>query len=388
MTSPLGIAIVGCGQIADAHLQQIARLRLARAVIVCDSEPELAEQAADRFDVPHRTTSLDELLARADVDVVHLCTPVRSHAPLAIRCLDAGKHVYVEKPFAVDAAEAQTVVDAAARNSRRLCLGHDQLFDPVWLRAQQRVADGRIGRVVHVESVLGYPIGGAFGREVAADEQHWVRSLPGGLFQNTLSHPLYRVTEFIGGDASDISLRANWLYRTPTLNLPTELRLQLWNDEVTGQVTFLSAAKPPQRISRIYGDAGILEVDFDAQTIRFTPPSALPGAFEKLQRPLKHLTEAAGNVARGLWSFARSDIHYFAGMRNLFATFYNHIRDGAPPPIESAEMVRVTEVMDAVFAAARAAESRPPQRVGRRCEATAPNATPSLTPHSAREVVR
>ena len=75
-------------------------------------------------------------------------------------------------------------------------------------------------------------------------------------------------------------------------------------------------------------------------------------------------------------------------MRNLFAAFYDHIRDGAPPPIESAEMVRVTEVMDAVFAAARAAESRPPQRVGRRCEATAPNATPSLTPHSAREVVR
>ena len=354
---PLGVAIVGCGQIADAHLQQVARTRGGRVVAVCDAEPELAQQAAERFGIAGQFTDLGQMLKQAgDVDVVHLCTPVRSHAPLATRCLEAGRHVYVEKPFAVDAAEARGVVEAAERVGRSLCLGHDQLFDPVWLRAAAQVRDGRIGPVRHVESVLGYPIGGAFGREVAADPHHWVRSLPGGLFQNTLSHPLYRITEFLPGEVGrEVHCDARWMRRSVGvggLDIPTELRVQLWNDQTTATVTFLSASKPPQRVSRLYGERGIIEVDFDAQTIRYTPPSALPGAFEKLQRPWRHLTEAAGNTARGLWNFARSDIHYFAGMKNLFEAFYEHIRTGGPPPIETREMVRVTELMDAIFASA------------------------------------
>ena len=360
--SPLGVAVVGCGQIADAHLQQIARTTRGRCVAVCDTEPELAEQAADRFEIPKRTTDLAELLRWGEVDVIHLCTPVRSHAPLAIRCLEAGRHVYVEKPFAVDAAEAEQVVEAAARTNRRLCLGHDQLFDPIWLRAKAAVDAGRIGRPVHVESLLGYPIGGAFGREVAADAGHWVRGLPGGLFHNTLSHPLYRITEFLDGEPGrGLHLDARWLTRSKSLDLPTELRVQLWNDHATGSVTFLSQAKPSARLTRLYGTAGKLEADFDAQTLRFTPPSAAPGAFEKLQRPLGHLKEAAANSLRALWNFARADIHYFAGMRNLFEAFYEQIQTGSPAPIEPSEMVRVTRIMDAIFEAAAAHDAeRPP----------------------------
>ena len=168
------------------------------------------------------------------------------------------------------------------------------------------------------------------------------------------------MTEFIDGQPNrDVSVRATWLHRVARLDIPTELRVQLWNNEVTGTVTFLSQAKPPQRLSRLYGDAGSLEVDYDAQTVRFTPPSALPGAFEKLQRPLGHVSEACGNLARGVWNFACGDIHYFAGMHNLFAAFYDHIRDGGPPPIDLDEMVRVTAIMDAVFEAARVDESAP-----------------------------
>ena len=352
--SPLGIAIVGCGQIADAHLQQIARTRGGRAVAVCDTEPELTEQAADRFDVPQRFTDYGGLLRESSVDVVHLCTPVRSHVPLALQALEAGKHVYVEKPLAVDAAEAEPLIAAAKRQKRGLCLGHDQLFDPVWLRTRRLVADGRIGRVVHVESVLGYPVGGAFGREVAADADHWVRSLPGQLFQNTLSHPLYRITDLVPGE---LAVHAHAMHRSPQLDLPTELRVQLHPadgdaERATGSVLFLSQAKPPQRLTRLYGTAGGLEVDFDAQTIRRTPGRSLPGAFEKLQRPLGHLTEAAGNLARASWSFLKGDIHYFAGMKNLFEAFYEHLQTGSPPPIALDEMLRVTRLMDAVFAAA------------------------------------
>lgn len=198
------VGLVGCGQIADAHLQQIRRLPMADPVAVCDLEPLLARQAAERFEVPGQFTSIDEMLETARPDVVHVTTPVQTHAPLTIQLLEAGVHVYVEKPFTVDSAEAQTVIDVAERNDRLVCLGHDQLYDPTWLEACDIVASGAIGKVEHVESVLGYPIDGPFGKLVAGDPNHWVRRLPGGLFQNTISHPLYRITEFLPDAKPDV----------------------------------------------------------------------------------------------------------------------------------------------------------------------------------------
>ena len=86
------VGLVGCGQIADAHLQQIRRVPIAEPVAVCDLEPLLARQAAERFEVPAQFTCLNEMLEVAQPDVVHLTTPVQTHAPLTIQLLEAGVH--------------------------------------------------------------------------------------------------------------------------------------------------------------------------------------------------------------------------------------------------------------------------------------------------------
>ena len=349
---PLNAAVVGCGQIADAHLGELAKVPAARALVCCDTRPELAEQAAARFGVPETSDDLGAVLARDDVHVVHLCTPAHTHGPLAKACLAAGKHVYVEKPFTVDAAEAREVVAAAERAGRSICLGHDQLFDPLWLRAAAMIEAGAIGPVRHVDSHVGYSLSGPFGREVAGDPDHWVRRLPGGLFQNTISHPLYRITEFLRGDEPGVS--AVWLENGNVI--PADLRVSLWDGEVTGNLLFTSRVKPNARTTRLYGERGTLDLDFDAQTVRRSRAGSLPGALEKLERPARAWLEATGNLARNAWRFARGDIHYFHGMRNLFAAFYGSIRDGGPPPIEPAEMVRVTAIMDQIFEACRADE--------------------------------
>jgi len=191
------VGLVGCGQIADAHLQQIRRIPWADLIAVCDLEPLLARQAAERFEIAGQFTSLDQMIEQCRPDVVHITTPVESHRPLAKQLLNAGIHVYVEKPFTVDVDETRDVLDTARQQDRLVCLGHDQLFDPVWLECRRRIADGEIGDVQHVESVLAYPLHGPFGAQVIANPDHWVRRLPGGLFQNTISHPLYRITEFL-----------------------------------------------------------------------------------------------------------------------------------------------------------------------------------------------
>jgi predicted dehydrogenase len=341
------VALVGCGQIADAHLQQIARIPFADVVAVCDVYQDLADQAAARFNVPQTFVDADRMFAETQPDVVHITTPAHTHRALALLAIQAGVHAYVEKPFTLDADEAVEVVAAAEANQRLLCVGHDQSFDPMWREVLDVCRRGELGTVQHVESVLAYPLQGQFGRHVVSDPQHWVRRLPGGLFHNTISHPLYRITDLMPDEYPDVW--ATWFSRSRDVPIPTELRAQLRGRDVTATLLFLSSTRPMQRISRIYGTQGGLEVDFDSQLIRRSRDRLLPGAFEKLQAPLRHLHEAARNVARNLGRFARSDLHYFAGMKRLFELFYTAILTGGTPPISHAEIQRVTRIMDEIF---------------------------------------
>ena len=348
----LRIVLLGCGQIADAHLQEIRKIDCAQLVAVCDVHQDLADQAAARFEVPQAFDDLDTMLAVANPDVVHVTTPAHTHASLSIKLLNAGIHVYVEKPFTVEVPEAEEVVESARQSGSKLCLGHDQLFDPEWLRVRELVDGGLIGDVTHVESILGYPLSGKFGRQVTADPNHWVRRLPGGLFQNTISHPLYRITEFLMDETPMI--HAHWA-TTENRDFPTELSVSLRGTSVTGSLTFATNIHS-QRITRVYGTKGALEVDLDVQVTRRIASARLPGAFGKLEMPARQLREAVRNAGRNVWRFLISDIHYFAGMRTLFEQFYRSILDSDDVPIPYNEMLRVTRLMDEIFSKCRETE--------------------------------
>lgn len=347
--SELNVALVGCGQIADAHLSQIQRIKHARTVAVCDVHEDLAWQAAKRFGVERTFTDVDRMLEQVRPDLVHVTTPAHTHAPLAKKLLAAGCHVYVEKPFTIDVAEADVVLHAAGLAGKSLCVGHDQLFDPAWLRCRQLAASGAIGDVRHVESLLGYPIQGSFGAQVSADPRHWVRRLPGGLFQNTISHPLYRITDFLQDESPQ--LQAHWQTRRE-FDFPTELHVALTGTSMTGTLTF-STYLPAQRITRVYGTKGSLEVDLDTQVVRLAKFASLPGAFAKLQAPWQQWGNATHNLWGNVWRFAKADIHYFAGMKNLFQAWYDSIRTGGDPPVSFNEIRRVTDLMDRIFAQCR-----------------------------------
>ena len=122
--APLRIALVGCGRIADSHLDAIAaEPDVARLVAVVDPDPvHVAQVAARRGAAPF--VDLAAALARDDVDTVLLCTPNALHATQAIAALAAGKHVLVEKPMAENGDDARAMAAAAMRAGRILAVGH------------------------------------------------------------------------------------------------------------------------------------------------------------------------------------------------------------------------------------------------------------------------
>src|SRR5512147_988984 len=126
---PLKVALVGCGKIADGHVEEIQKMpSRARLGAVCDRELLMAEQLAARYGIASYYDSYDDMLAKEQPDVVHITTPPQSHAALARTAIDAGCHVFVEKPLTTNYAESKALVEYAAKAPRKLTVGYTYLF--------------------------------------------------------------------------------------------------------------------------------------------------------------------------------------------------------------------------------------------------------------------
>jgi predicted dehydrogenase len=349
------VAVVGCGQIADAHVREARRTGLACVVAVCDREPDLAHQAAVRWGIPGEYDDVARMLRIEAPDVVHVATPPATHRELLLRSLHAGAHVYVEKPFALTRHETDDMLAAAESARRIVCVGHDRLFEPTWLEMRQRIESGAIGNVTHVEITQLYDLAGPFGRMLVNEPHHWVRELPGGLFHNTLPHALSAVAELVR-DADPAVTAVTWA--ADPKGIQTNLHMIVRGSRVTASVTFLTTAGPPGTYMRVHGTAGWLESDYEARTVDCRSASGLPSLLVKFAVPLRHSREMTAALARNVRRFAHADLHYFAGMQALFRAFYSAVLDSSASPIDPDHIRRVAGLLDHIAMADGGVDAR------------------------------
>ncbi|HEV8638687.1 MAG TPA: Gfo/Idh/MocA family oxidoreductase [Chloroflexota bacterium] len=153
MAESVGVGIIGTGTIAQAHLESLRGAPRGRAVAVFDVLGDRAEQTAQQFGIPYVAKSVEDLLARPDVDAVIVCTPPFAHAEPTIKALEAGKHVLCEKPFALDPTDAERMVRAAERAGRFLaCASGRGRYSPAQRKAREMMETGELGDVYHVRS--------------------------------------------------------------------------------------------------------------------------------------------------------------------------------------------------------------------------------------------
>jgi predicted dehydrogenase len=142
-------AVVGTGFIGPVHIEALRRLGRPMVGLV-GSSPQRGQQAAERLNITRAYDTLDDLLADSLISVVHLASPNRLHFEQCKKVLAAGKHVICEKPLAMTSAETAELVDLAGRTSVVSAVNYNVRFYPLCLEARQRLADGQIGRVLHV----------------------------------------------------------------------------------------------------------------------------------------------------------------------------------------------------------------------------------------------
>jgi predicted dehydrogenase len=354
MVAPLKVAVVGCGKIADGHVEEIQKMPdRARVVAVCDREILLAEQIGVRYGIAGRYDRFEELLDRERPDVVHVTTPPQSHLPLARTAIDAGCHVYVEKPFALSHDEARALLDHAEAARKKVTVGYFSYFDPPALAMREMIREGLLGEAVHVESFYGYDLRGPFGAALLADQSHWVHRLPGKLFHNIIDHMLNKVMEFVTDDAPRVhafaSVRRAERFGDGRDDLKDELRVVIEGARTTGYATFSSHIRPAGQFVRVYGTRNTLHVDYAMRTVTLESAATLPSAVGRLVPAFAQAASFLKEGTRNVLRFARSEFHFFAGMQHLIARFYDSIQTDAPLPIAHRDILRIAAVMDEIF---------------------------------------
>jgi len=153
--APVRVGILGYGAIGHEHSAAISAVDGLVLAGVCDKSAERV--AAARVFAPEVTAYADgdELLASSDVDLVVVSTPPNTHAEWALRALDAGKHVVVEKPFCLTTAEADEMIGAASSAGKSISVYQNRRWDADYLTVKRLVRSGAIGDVFHYESFVG-----------------------------------------------------------------------------------------------------------------------------------------------------------------------------------------------------------------------------------------
>lgn len=167
--------LIGVGDIANKRVAAAIQCDPnSELVAVCRrSEPQL-KQFADLFGVSRRFANADDLINSSDLDAVYIATPVDCHCPQTIAAADAGKHVLVEKPMALNPVECDEMIQACNRAGVILGVAYYRRFYPVVLRIQQLIHAGRLGRVLSIAAVTGNP------NRFPADDWRVVRARGGG----------------------------------------------------------------------------------------------------------------------------------------------------------------------------------------------------------------
>jgi predicted dehydrogenase len=253
----LRIAFTGTGYISRIHARAALKLADVELVAVVNHRPESMAKFAAEFDIPGQYADVDSLLTEGDIDCLVVSTPNYLHASQSISALRAGVHVIVEKPMAMDATEAQHMVQASQESNAQLMVAHCWRFEPevLWLREQ--VESGRLGKIVRTKG---------YGVHVNWGPAGWFtqKALAGGGAMADMGIHALDTARFLLGDPLPTSVYA----RIDTHYIKSDVDdtgtiVVNWDNDATSYIEsgwWQPHSDGPEAFTQLYGTAGFGQV--------------------------------------------------------------------------------------------------------------------------------
>lgn len=146
------IAMVGCGYWGPNLARNFNAMADCRVTVICDADPARLQHMKKLYPGVEGCLSFDEVLDRSDVDAMVIATPTRLHYPMALKALESGRHVLVEKPLATSAQECESLLEAAEDKNLILMVGHTFLYSPTVRKIREIIRHGDLGELQYVSA--------------------------------------------------------------------------------------------------------------------------------------------------------------------------------------------------------------------------------------------
>jgi predicted dehydrogenase len=190
----LRVALLGAGNIASAHLAAIRELSGIEIAGVCDVNYERAVAVQRREGIAKAYADADTMLRECRPQIVHVLLPPAAHCEAATKCLEAGCHVFVEKPFCVTVEECRRVRDLAKSLGLKVGVNHNLVFMQGMMRLIKEIRDLRLGAIEHVAVIYTIPMPG-LAKSPAA---HWMFGESGRIMLELGPHPVSIICRLLG----------------------------------------------------------------------------------------------------------------------------------------------------------------------------------------------
>lgn len=343
------IGLVGCGEAVKHQIPGIDAFAGTEIVGICDSNEQKLKELGDRLKIQNLYTELDDMLEHLKPEVVHIMTPPKTHAPLAIRAMDTGCHVLVEKPMAITSEEADQMIGTAERNKVKLCVMHNHLFDPHILRAKRMTEDGLLGDVLNVEIKYWLDKNKMF-EEGLSRSEHWAHQLPLGIFGEYTPHLIYLFLCFLGNVESALVLRKR--LKDSLSDTINGIGVEVSTESGMGNILMLENMDYGRFTVHVYGTKLALHINMMDLTMTVEKERNLPKTaarmFSTVEQGFQGIVGNLANCARIITGRLRRR----PGHRTLIKRFYESIQNNTEPPVtgqSGKEVVKVIELIQEQF---------------------------------------
>jgi predicted dehydrogenase len=222
---------------------------------VFDISRELAEKRAREFDVSTVHQDLDRLIEESDI--VDVCTPPHTHAEIARKVIDAGRHLLIEKPLVTSTDDWDGMVEAMSGSPSKIAVVHNLKFVSSVQRAKRWVEEGRIGRVIGLSRQF---LTDPSTDRMIAGGKHWSHDLPGGRWFETLPHELY-LTHYFAGPMDLSSVTVVRTATAPRGVSADEVLIAMKGPTSLGTIHYSANCALNKRMLFVYGTEGMITVD-------------------------------------------------------------------------------------------------------------------------------
>jgi len=249
-------AIIGCGQIAARHAEQIKKN--GQLIAVCDIAKEKADLFSKRYSA-NVYCEIDDLLEKEkEIDIISVCTPNGLHAVHSIKSLGAGKHVLCEKPMAINSTDARQMIETEKLTGKKLFVVKQNRYNPPVVLVKQLIDEKKLGKVFN------FQLNCFWNRPVSYYNSSWkgTQKMDGGILFTQFSHFIDLLYWLLGNVSTANGVRKNFMHKGCIEFEDTGVAFIEMNNGAVGTVNYTinSTAKNMEGSLTLFGEKGTVKI--------------------------------------------------------------------------------------------------------------------------------